>query len=110
MLAKQPVHDRLHRLGDRRDDLQAQQIAAERIAHRQRIAARPVAAPEPALEVDAPGVVGATDRGKRLVARQGPPPPPTRPAHTLAAQALRDRAGPPPCLTRVLGPPPRPTP
>ena len=43
---------------DRRHDPAAQQKAAIGIAHRQGIAARPIAGPEPALEVDAPSVVG----------------------------------------------------
>src|SRR5258708_14365659 len=46
--------------------LAAQQVAAHRVAQRQRIAARSVAGAEPALEVDAPHRVGLVGRGERL--------------------------------------------
>src|SRR5262249_57515194 len=44
-----------------------QGIAAEGVAYRQRIAARPVRGAEPTLEVDAPDVVGRLHGRKRLL-------------------------------------------
>ena len=52
-----------------RHRLAAQKIAAVRVRQGQRLAARPVAGPEPALEVDAPHVVGRRAGRKRRAAR-----------------------------------------
>ena len=92
VLAEQPVHLRLHRRRDRGDDLQSQQITAEGVRHRQRIAARPIAGPEPALEIDAPRIVGRRHRRERAIYRQGPTPAAAPLAQPLAPQDVRNRA------------------
>ncbi len=62
--AQQPLDHRPHPRLRRRNDHAGQKIAAVGIAHRQRIAALPVPRRKPALEVDAPGVVGRLNRRK----------------------------------------------
>src|SRR6185503_2149338 len=52
----------------------ANDIAARLVLHRQGIAARPIAGPEPALEVDAPRVVGLPAVRQRPRARRNIPP------------------------------------
>ena len=72
----------MRRIGARHR-LAAQKVAAVRIRQGQRLAARPVAGPEPALEVDAPHVVGRATRRKR----HGP-------RRRAAAQAALSPSGP----------------
>jgi hypothetical protein len=93
MFLEQLIHLGLHRLGDRFDRLNRQEVAAEGVGHRQRIAPAPVAGAKPALEVDAPGVVGRRHGAERLLHRQRPTSPSTRLAQAFAAQDLRTGAG-----------------
>ena len=59
MLAQGEVHDRPDMVGiGARHRLAAQKVSAVRIRQGQGLAPRPVAGPEPALEIDAPHVVG----------------------------------------------------
>src|SRR3990167_1676305 len=92
VFAEQPIDHRLDRRANRGDDLHAEQIAAEGVAYRQRIAPASIAGPEPALEVNAPGVVGRGNRDERLIHRQRPPPTPPRLAQTLAPQNIGNGA------------------
>src|SRR3990167_7345865 len=97
-----PIDPRLDRRANRGDDLHAEQIAAEGVAYRQRIAPASIAGPEPALEVNAPGVVGRCNRDERLIHRQRPPPTPTRLPPTLAPQNIGNGARRRPCHCRIL--------
>jgi len=72
--------------------LEAQKIAAARIADRHRVAALPVAGRKPALEVGAPDVVGPADRLERRRKRRTPPARPPRLRQPFLAQPVADRA------------------
>src|SRR5579871_902427 len=119
VFCEQLIHLGLHRLADRLDRLDGQQVATEGVGHRERAATLPIAGAEPALEVDAPGIVGCRHGEKRLLHRQRPAALSTRLAQTLAAQDLRACAeawpGKPRFLSRelaqqLLGTPMRPPP
>ena len=81
-------HDRC-RCGQR---LAAQQITAVRIAQRQRLAMRAVAGQEPALEVDAPHIVGGAAMGKRRARRRAAATQPALDRQALAVEQRSDRA------------------
>src|SRR5262249_48947259 len=61
---------------------------------RERIAPEPVTCEEPALEVDAPHVIGRLAAGERRRHTNGSrlPPPPTRPRQPTPLEDLRDHA------------------
>ena len=77
-----------------RHRLAAQKVAAVRIRQGQGLAPRPVAGPEPALEIDAPHVVGRSARGKRRRARRHAPAQPALHRQTLAIAPDRARRRP----------------
>ena len=72
--------------------LAAQQIAAHRVADRQRIAALAVAGLKPALEVGAPDRVGRIGGQERRRRGRTPSPRPARLRQPLFAQPIADRA------------------
>ena len=75
-----------------RHRLAAQEIAAHRVADRQRIAARFVAGRKPALEVGAPHGVGRVDGLERRRKRRTAPPAPPRLGQPFLTQPVADRA------------------
>ena len=84
--------DRRHdRRRARRHDHDRKKIPAPRIADRQRIAARAVPGPEPALEVDAPDIV-RTRRPERTLRRRQTAPQTAARHKTLRAQKIAHRA------------------
>src|SRR5712692_9752930 len=70
----------------------AQQVTAEGVGHGQRITGRAIAGAEPALEVDAPDIIGRHNRWHAGRRRGGPPPPFTPLAESLPLQHITDRA------------------
>src|SRR5262249_36881863 len=74
------------------DCLAAQQIAAVRIAQRQRLATRAIAGEEPALEVDAPDVIGLLASRKRRARRRAAAPQPPGDWQALAVGQSPERA------------------
>ena len=84
-----------------RHRLAAQKVAAVRIRQGQGLAPRPVAGPEPALEIDAPHVVGRSARGKRRRARRHAPAQPALHRQTLAIEQGPDRARRRPANARI---------
>src|SRR5215469_10252111 len=76
-----------------RHPLTAQQVAAVRVSHGERITPPAVGGAEPALEIGAPYVIGRAHCRNLLIERRTPPAL-ARPAdNTLASQPLPDRAG-----------------
>ena len=80
--------------GRRRQRLAAQEIAAEPIGHRQRIAVPPVAGPELALVVRTPDVVGSEDLARRLAGMADAPALPFDRHHPMALQDVARRRPP----------------
>src|SRR6266849_2731295 len=67
----------------------AQQVTAEGVGHGQGITGRAIAGAEPALEVDAPDIIGRHNRWHPARRRGGPPPPFTPLAESLPLQHHR---------------------
>src|SRR5882672_8213192 len=92
-LAERLIEDRPHmRIICTGHLLAAQQIAAHRIAQCQRIAARPIAGAEPALEVHRPHRVGLVGRRKRLAVGRTAWPPTPLDRQVAPGQPVADRA------------------
>src|SRR6266851_912031 len=70
----------------------AQQVTAEGVGHGQGITGRAIAGAEPALEVDAPDIIGRHNRWHPARRRGGPPPPFTALAKSLPLQQITDGA------------------
>src|SRR5713101_4580263 len=77
-LAHGPLDDRQDAIAGRRHDAAVDEQATIRVGERQGIAASPIAGAEPALEVDAPQIVGRNHRRKGLACRRRRAPPPPR--------------------------------
>lgn len=114
VLAKGALQPRAHAARIRRRDATAQHITTPRIRNRQRVAARAVLRPKPALEVDAPHVVGRSGVRQGLRERHRVARPALRRAEPASPQQITDgaRRGPrrrriPPLQhgPQLLGPP-----
>ena len=93
-LAERRIQHRPHMIGvEARHRLAAQQIPAVGVAQRQRLATGAVAGQEPALEIDAPHIVGRTAMRKRRARRRTAAPQTALDRQPLAIEQRPDRAG-----------------
>src|SRR5579883_325269 len=90
-LAQGLVDHRLHRRDRLRHDAALDEEAAVGVGDGERVAARTVGGAEPALEVDAPEVVGLRHRLEGPGERLCRPPAPARRAQAFPAQQIADR-------------------
>src|ERR1700687_3264972 len=91
-LAKEPLECAPAAFVVGRDPTAAQQVTAEGVGHGQRITGRAIPGAEPALEVDAPDLIGRYDRRHAGRRRGGPPPPVAPLAKAFPLQQITDGA------------------
>src|SRR6478736_1288774 len=90
-LAKRPLYQGPHPFGRRWHDPALDEEAAVGIGEGQRIATLAIPGPKPALEVDAPAIIGLADRQKRPGQRYRPALPAARLAQPLPPQQVSHR-------------------